>query len=225
MMLIAIDGACRRNGQPDCTAAGGVFYRRLHADGKSDFGVMSAYEYNSTNQRGELLALLKALDFIAQSGDGNCVLVTDSEYIYNALSKCWYDNWHNKGWVTASGAPVKNKDIWLEVKNVMNKCHAHDLKPAVFHIKGHCIPFGRATATKLLGKDPTGEALHEEVLKKFDACAPTRTDTFDAAQALSMKNNGFEFPATTFKNFVVANVMADAVATKIVEEADSRRKR
>ena len=66
MLTISIDGACRRNGKPDCTASGGVFYYG-NTDGVKRCGVLSAYEYNSTNQRGELLALLKALDFALQS--------------------------------------------------------------------------------------------------------------------------------------------------------------
>lgn len=222
MLTIAIDGACRRNGKPDCTASGGVFYYN-GVTGHS--GILSAYEYNSTNQRGELLALLKAIDFALQCDEADVAIVTDSEYIFNAMTKQWYNGWHFKGWVTAAGEPVKNKDIWLEVKMLMDKCDKCDIELHFYHIKGHCIPFGRVTADNLLVRDQTGFALLSEVLKKFDACAETKRETFKAAQELSKRNNGFELYDTTFKHFVAMNVVADAIATKVVDTADSSRKR
>ena len=63
MLLISIDGACRRNGKPDCVSAGGVFIQQF--DSKLNLqqtSILSNYETASTNQRGELLALLTALD-------------------------------------------------------------------------------------------------------------------------------------------------------------------
>lgn len=223
MKLIAIDGACRRNGKPDCTAAGGVFYYG-YENGVHCCGVLSAYEYNSTNQRGELLALLKALDIALQSGDECVSIITDSEYIFNAMTKHWYANWHSRGWVTASGDPVKNKDIWLEVKALVDKCTSRDIELLFYHIKGHCIPFGRVTADNLLFRDPTGRMLFEAARSKFDTCLPTKAAVFASAQELSERNNGFKLDDATFKRFVVMNVVADAIATHVVDKADSSRK-
>lgn len=224
MLTIAIDGACRRNGKPDCTASGGAFYYGYNVDQVYFCGTLWAYEYNSTNQRGELLALLKALDYALQSSEEDVTIVTDSEYIFNAMTKQWYSSWHNKGWVTASGDPVKNKDIWLEIKMLVDKCEARKLELLFYHIKGHCISFGRVTANNSLDKDPSGKELMFAVSKKFDLSVPTKQDVFAAAQSLSERNNGYKLPENVFKRFVVMNTMADAVATKIVDEADSRRK-
>lgn len=225
MLTIAIDGACRRNGKPDCTASGGVFYVRHNSAGADGCGAISAYEYNSTNQRGELLALLKALEFVLQCGEPDVCVVTDSEYIFNAMTKQWVANWHNKGWVTSSGDPVKNKDIWLEIKMLVDKCEERQLEVLFYHIKGHCISFGTVTANNMLDKDPSGKELLYAVNKKFDTSAPTKQDVFYAAQALSERNNGFMLDDTTFKRFIVMNTMADAIASKIVVEADISRKR
>lgn len=223
MKLIAIDGACRRNGKPDCTAAGGVFYFDVDEVTKC-CGVQSAYEYNSTNQRGELLALLKALDLALQFDDECVAVITDSEYLFNSMTKHWYANWHSKGWVTASGDPVKNKDIWLEVKILVDKCEAKGTELLFYHIKGHCIPFGRVTADNLLVRDPTGWLLMGAAYDKFDACKSTKAAVFKAAQDLSERNNGFKLDDDVFKMFVVMNVVADAVATHVVDKADSSRK-
>lgn len=228
MRLYAIDGACRRNGKPDCTSSGGVFMFS-----EKETKVLSDHEHYSTNQRGELYALRIALLHIMRSKQDarafnvlpeTYYVATDSEYIFNAMTKEWYINWHNKGWVTASGGEVKNKDIWTDIYYLMQKLHEYDTDLLFYHIKGHCIPFGRVTAENLMAKDPTGATLYKEVCKKFDSCRSTKANVFEAAQQLSERNNGFRLPECIFKKLVVCNTMADIVATIEVDKADASRK-
>ncbi len=226
MRVIAIDGACRRNGKPDCTSSGGVFVQVLN--GWREYvtsEVLSTHEYASTNQRGELLALLLALDNACMAKDADTFIITDSEYIFNAMTKAWFVRWYNNNWKTAAGESVKNSDIWLEIFMAMRRCEEADVLLHFYHIKGHCIPFGRVTADNLLARDPSGKLLLDEVHKKFSTCKSTKQDVFAAAQELSERNNGFKLPDEIFESFVVANVVADAIATKTVEAADSSRKR
>ena len=223
--LIAIDGACRRNGKPDCTASGGVFIQQFDfAQRRIATSVISAYEYNSTNQRGELLALLKALEYVYPSGK-ETLIVTDSEYIFNAMTKKWYASWQNNNWCTRSGDPAKNADIWREIAHIANRCEREHIDIFYYHIKGHCIPFGRVTADNALNVDPSGAKLHSLVCKKFDEVLPTKLAVMEAASALSEKNNGFDLPIDghVLKHWVTANVVADAIATKVVDAADSLR--
>ena len=224
-LLIAIDGACRRNGQPDCTSSGGVFIQQFDNEQcRVACHVLSAYEHHSTNQRGELLALLKALEYIYVA-DMEALVVTDSEYIFNAMTKKWYSNWMSNEWKTRSGDPVKNKDIWMEIAHVLERCeYRRNIDITFYHIKGHCIPFGRVTADKALSEDITGKKLHDLVTKKYYEVLPTKVKVVEAALELSVKNNGFEPGATLFRDWVTANVVADAIATKVVDAADSRRK-
>lgn len=223
-LFIAIDGACRRNGKPDCTASGGVFIQQFD-DTKRRVAtkVLSAYEYNSTNQRGELLALLKALEYI-YSAAMEALVVTDSEYIFNAMTKKWYASWQNNNWCTRSGDPAKNTDIWREIAHAADKCERAEIEVVFYHVKGHCIPFGRVTADQALDRDATGDWLHKLVQMRYDGLAPTKQKVFDAAKELSERNNGFVPDDTTFKTWVTANVVADAIATKVVDAADSLRK-
>lgn len=223
-LMIAIDGACRRNGKPDCTASGGVFVQQFDGSHRLVAStVLSAYEYNSTNQRGELLALLKALDHI-YTADMEAIVVTDSEYIFNAMTKAWYVNWMHNDWRTRSGEPVKNKDIWLEIAQACRRLCNADNEVVFYHVKGHCIPFGRVTAENALDRDPSGAWLHSLVKTRYDSVAPTKQAVFEAALKLSERNNGFEPGPKVFKEWVTANVVADAVATRIVDAADSLRK-
>lgn len=222
MLLISIDGACRRNGTPDCVAAGGVFIQQFDKDlHLQQTSILSNYEMSSTNQRGELLALLTALDYI-WSAKQSTQIVTDSEYLFNAMTKEWYKSWQHKGWITVIGEPVKNKDLWQEIASAYCRCEDAGIDIVFYHIKGHCIPFGKVTANTLLTKDTTGASLMAEVFIKYDMVSKTtKKDQLEQANTLSERNNGFKLTPDKMRQFVVANVMADAVATKCVEAADA----
>jgi len=61
-----------------------------------------------TNNRMELRAVLQALEGLP---DGEHVQVcSDSQYVINALSK-WIHGWKRKGWKTAQGTEVLNRDL------------------------------------------------------------------------------------------------------------------
>ncbi len=224
-LFMAIDGACRRNGRPDCTASGGVFIKGIDDDGiVIGYATKAVHEYGSTNQRGELLALLMALRVVFRR-QCEAHIVTDSEYLFNAMTKQWYKSWQSGGWLTRDGSDVKNRDIWVQIAEYANMLERDGIEVIFYHIKGHCIPFGSVTARNALVDDPTGETLLKLVCDKYDAVAPTKVDLLKYASDLSIKNNGFplELNGPIIKEWVTANVVADAIATKAVDEADSRR--
>ena len=223
MLVIAIDGACRRNGKPDCVSSGAVFVEQYNEDGTKLLNTrfFSNYEIQSTNQRGELLALLTALDYI-WAANMPTQIVTDSEYIFNAMTKEWFVGWESRQWRTAAYEPVKNSDLWREIAHAYKKCIDANMDITFYHIKGHCIPFGKVTANTLLTQDDTGRKLLAEVYKKYDSVAQTsRAQVLKDANELSLKNNGFRYTGEILRHFVAINVMADAAATKCVETADS----
>ena len=222
MYVISIDGACRRNGKPDCVSAGGVFIQQF-VDGECLYtDLMYCSEFNSTNQRGEIKALSSALAWIdMQCSWGESVqIITDSEYIFNTMTKEWFIGWESRNWLTAAGEPVKNADLWKSIYELHKQCSNIDIN--YYHIKGHCISFGKVTANRLLDEDDSGSKLLQEIYKKYDASLATKQDTFENAQELSYRNNGFRLPDDIFRRFVVANTMADAIATKEVDAADSQ---
>ena len=224
-LFMAIDGACRRNGKPDCTASGGVFIKGIDDDGTvAGYATKAVHEYGSTNQRGELLALLKALRVVYRR-QCEAQIVTDSEYLFNAMTKQWYKSWQSGSWLTRDGNEVKNRDIWVLIAEYANMLERDDIEVTFYHIKGHCIPFGSVTAKNALVDDPTGAKLYKLVCDKYDAVAPTKVDALKYASELSIKNNGFplELNSPVLKEWVAVNVVADAIATKAVDEADSRR--
>jgi ribonuclease HI len=60
-----------------------------------------------------------------------CV-VTDSRYLHDGMTS-WMAGWKRKGWRTASGDPVKNKDLWVGL-DAATSAHEH----VRWHwVKGH----------------------------------------------------------------------------------------
>jgi ribonuclease HI len=61
-----------------------------------------------TNNRMELRAVIEALEGLP-AGE-SVEVVSDSRYVVDALSK-WIHGWRRKGWRTAAGEPVLNRDL------------------------------------------------------------------------------------------------------------------
>ena len=59
-------------------------------------------------------------------------LYSDSAYVVNAFEQKWIYGWIKKNWKTASGDPVKNKELWQELYNLTK---VHTVK--FIKVKGH----------------------------------------------------------------------------------------
>lgn len=96
------DGACLYPTPADRIGPGGWAWVDM-ATGDSDAGGQNA----TTNQRMELLAVVRALEAI----DGPIEIVTDSAYIVNCLRDRWWEKWVANGWRTAKRKPVQHRDL------------------------------------------------------------------------------------------------------------------
>ena len=90
----------------------------------------SGFEADTTNNRMELTAAVKALSALKEPC--HVTLMTDSQYLKNAFTAGWLKNWQRNGWRTANKEPVKNKDLWLEL---LELSQVHELRWA--WTKGH----------------------------------------------------------------------------------------
>ena len=82
-----------------------------------------------TNNRMELRAVLEALDGLP-AGEAVEVL-SDSRYVVDALSR-WIHGWRRKGWKTASGGPVLNRELIEAVD-----ARARQLRVSWSWVRGH----------------------------------------------------------------------------------------
>ena len=80
----------------------------------------------TTNNRMELLAVIKGLEAIRWSG-ATVEVYSDSSYVVKAVNEGWLENWKRKGF-----KKVKNVDLWLRFDAARQGFDLH------FHwIKGH----------------------------------------------------------------------------------------
>ncbi|MFL2545899.1 MAG: ribonuclease HI [Candidatus Rariloculaceae bacterium] len=118
---IFTDGACRGNPGP---GGWGVL---LQHDGREK--ELCGGELETTNNRMELTAAIEA--FAALTQPCRVRLYTDSVYVKDGITK-WLAGWRARGWKTASKKPVKNKDLWLRLAELVE---AHEVD---WHwVKGH----------------------------------------------------------------------------------------
>ncbi len=98
------DGACKGNPGPGGWGAL-LRYRGVEKE-------LWGGEAHTTNNRMELLAVIKALAALKRR---SCVrITTDSQYVKRGITE-WMGRWKRNGWKTAAGKPVKNADLWREL--------------------------------------------------------------------------------------------------------------
>ena len=99
------DGACSPN--PGTGGWGAI----LVSDGGAK-KELSGAEKDSTNNRMEITAAIKALEALKKP----CIvdLYTDSEYLKNAFTEGWLVKWQRNGWKTSNKKAVKNEDLWRD---------------------------------------------------------------------------------------------------------------
>jgi ribonuclease HI len=98
------DGACEGNPGP------GGYAAIIDRNGKRT--EVKGSERQTTNNRMELLAVIAGLRTLEEPATVS--VVTDSQYVAKGMTT-WIHSWRRKGWRTASGTPVKNRDLWEEL--------------------------------------------------------------------------------------------------------------
>lgn len=107
-------------------------------------------EYGSTNNRMEIMALKKALLDLKQRELQNekILVVLDSKYVLDAITKRWLQSWEKNGWKTSAGTGVKNKELWMEISRLLPEFSNLDYQ----WTKGHANDEGNNLVDELLNK-------------------------------------------------------------------------
>lgn len=124
VIAAACDGACSGNPGP-----GGWGALLRFEDG--EVRELGGADPASTNNRMELtaaLALYETLQELPRHPD--LVIRTDSRYLIDGLQK-WLPGWKRKGWRTASGGQVLNRDLWERLE----QARLADVR--LVHVRGH----------------------------------------------------------------------------------------
>lgn len=121
-VTIYTDGACSGNPGPGGWAAV-LIYGENHKE-------ISGYEENTTNNRMELMAAIRALETLKEPC--KVQLYSDSAYLVNCFQQGWHKNWVRNGWKNSKNQPVENKDLWQQLLQLMER---HDVLYS--KVKGH----------------------------------------------------------------------------------------
>ena len=111
MITIYTDGAC--SGNPGIGGWGVVILENNKED-----TFLNGGNDNTTNNRMELTAVIEALKYFE---DRQIItLITDSKYVKDGIQS-WIQNWKKNGWKTAAKKPVKNKELWIELDQLISR--------------------------------------------------------------------------------------------------------
>ena len=120
-VILYTDGAC--SGNPGVGGYGAILIYK----GKER--VISGAEGMTTNNRMELMAVIKGLEALKEPCKVD--IYSDSAYVVNAFLQDWITNWQNNGFKTSKGK-VLNIELW---QKLIELCACHDVS---WHkVKGH----------------------------------------------------------------------------------------
>lgn len=134
--IVHTDGSC-------WDGYGGAAAILVNARTKKRILVTRGEMEHSTNQRMELLAAIIALDRLWWNVDffkaarlrsrKRVIVYSDSAYLVNSFKDGWIENWRRGDWRTAAGKPVKNRELWETLENLVVQYR----KVLFVHIHGH----------------------------------------------------------------------------------------
>lgn len=110
-VYIFTDGACKGNPGP---GGWGAILRYKDVD-KEIWGG----ESSTTNNRMEMLALIRALELLKES----CyvVVTSDSRYLLDGLQKGWAKRWRSNNWMRNKKEKALNPDLWDRLLNLTDR--------------------------------------------------------------------------------------------------------
>jgi len=121
ILNIYTDGACK--GNPGIGGWGAILkYRNTIKE-------IKGFSKETTNNIMELTAVIKALESLNRTC--KIIITTDSNYVKDGITD-WIKNWKSNGWKTVKKQPVKNKELWVTLDNLVSE---HDITWK--WIKGH----------------------------------------------------------------------------------------
>lgn len=139
MLVIYTDGGCLGNPGPGGWAF--AAYEDGHLVHSSSGG-----DKETTNNKMELSAVINAIQYALDRNETIIEIFTDSQYVKNGITT-WISGWKRKGWTTASGTPVKNREYW-EVLDKLNGA----IKINWSWVKGHAGVEGNELCDSLVRK-------------------------------------------------------------------------
>jgi ribonuclease HI len=116
------DGAC--SGNPGPGGYGAILiYKGIEKE-------ISGGELDTTNNKMEIMAVLKGLEYLKEPCD--VTIYSDSAYVVNTIEKGWIYSWKKNNWIKSDKSKVKNIELWEKLLELMEIHNVTFIK-----VKGH----------------------------------------------------------------------------------------
>lgn len=145
--VLFADGAAKGNPGP-----GGWGVVLVTATG--EVSELGGRERHTTNNRMELTAAIEALRAL-RGRPGEVALHTDSTYVIRGIRE-WIHGWRRRGWRTADGKDVLNRDLW-ETLAGLDAGRAATGKVAWHYVRGHTGVPGNERVDEIADAFATGQ--------------------------------------------------------------------
>ena len=126
VLNIYTDGACSGNQSRENLGGWGAILE-YGAHQKELYGG----ERNTTNNRMEMTALIRALEALKREV-AEIRVFSDSAYLMDCFRQKWYVNWKNNQWKTSGKKDVENRDLW---EKLLALVEGRPIR--FFRVKGH----------------------------------------------------------------------------------------
>jgi ribonuclease HI len=110
-IIIYSDGACSGNPGP-----GGYGVIVKYNETEKEF---SGGFKNTTNNRMEIMGAIVGLEALKEPCE--VTVVTDSQYLVNAIEKGWAKKWRSMGWMRNNKDRALNPDLWERLLRIIDK--------------------------------------------------------------------------------------------------------
>lgn len=212
-ILIAIDGACKRNGKPDCMSVGAAWIQT--EDGNLFY--KSKFETESTSQRGEINGLMEALKYAHSYSrpDEHVIIITDSQYLYNTVMLGWCFKWRENGWVNADGQETKNADLWEAISVLLDLINELGERVFMEWTKGHMVHYTKGNIKKAMLVDANGIELFSRITTMANRPAD-RQNIINKFNKERNEHGCISVPENVALDWAIANATADGIAFYIV---------
>ena len=115
------DGAC--SGNPGIGGWGAVLLAEKN-DEIIKRKELSGSAKETTNNQMELIAAIETLKALTKPT--KIIIITDSNYVKKGITE-WLPSWKKNNWKTSAKKEVKNKKLWQELEELVNKNYVREM--------------------------------------------------------------------------------------------------
>lgn len=133
-ILLFTDGSCVKNTKASYGYL--ILYKESSSTTYLELELYEELLENKTNNRAELLGMLKGLQKVLEFNINSIKIYSDSIYTIKSITE-WIKNWKKNGWKTANKQPVKNDDLIKAIDIYYNQLLSKCNNVIIEHVYSH----------------------------------------------------------------------------------------